>query len=67
VDLTRRRLLRLAAAAVALPGAAEFLGPWLQATQRDDYEPAFFNKDDFAALDAFTAILIPTDDTPGAR
>jgi Gluconate 2-dehydrogenase subunit 3 len=72
VDLTRRRLLRLAAAAAALPGATDFLGPWLQAAQRDgpaqpDYVPTFFDKDDFAALEAFTAILIPTDDTPGAR
>jgi len=67
VDLTRRRLLRLAAASVALPGAMEFLSPWLEAAQRDDYEPKFFGKDDFAALDALTAILIPTDDTPGAR
>ena len=31
MDVTRRRLLRLAAAAAALPGAAEFLSPWLQA------------------------------------
>jgi hypothetical protein len=60
-------LLRLAAASVALPGAIEFLGPWLQAAQRDDYQPAFFDKDDFAALEAFTAIMIPTDETPGAR
>jgi hypothetical protein len=60
-------LLRLAASAVALPGAAEFLSPWLQAAQQSDYQPKFFDKDDFAALEAFTAILIPTDDTPGAR
>jgi hypothetical protein len=32
-----------------------------------DYQPKFFDKDDFAALEAFTAILIPTDETPGAR
>jgi hypothetical protein len=32
-----------------------------------DYRPAFFGAADFAALEAFTAILIPTDDTPGAR
>jgi hypothetical protein len=65
-------LLRLAAAAAALPGATHFLGPWLQAAQRDDpaqpdYVPKFLDRDDFAALEAFTAILIPTDDTPGAR
>ena len=32
-----------------------------------DYKPAFFGPEDFAALDAFTGILIPADDTPGAR
>jgi hypothetical protein len=32
-----------------------------------DYQPAFFVAEDFAALQAFTEILIPTDDTPGAR
>ena len=60
-------MLRLAAASVALPGAVAFLSPWLDAARRDDYEPKFFDTEDFAALDAFTAILIPTDDTPGAR
>lgn len=32
-----------------------------------DYQPKFFNAEDFAALEAFTGILIPTDDSPGAR
>jgi gluconate 2-dehydrogenase gamma chain len=32
-----------------------------------DYQPKFFDREDFAALQAFTEILIPTDDTPGAR
>lgn len=32
-----------------------------------DYKPKFFSPEDFAALQAFTEILIPTDDTPGAR
>jgi gluconate 2-dehydrogenase gamma chain len=31
------------------------------------YTPTFFDADDFAALRSFTEILIPTDDTPGAR
>jgi gluconate 2-dehydrogenase gamma chain len=72
MDPERRLFLRLAAYAAALPGAAAFLGPWLQAAPVDrgaqlDYAPKFFDKDDFAALEAFTEILIPTDDTPGAR
>ncbi|PYR91452.1 MAG: hypothetical protein DMF84_16980 [Acidobacteria bacterium] len=32
-----------------------------------EYKPKFFNADDFAALQSFTEILIPTDGTPGAR
>lgn len=32
-----------------------------------DYHPKFFDAADFEALQAFTEILIPTDDTPGAR
>jgi len=32
-----------------------------------DYSPKFFDAADFDALRAFTEILIPTDDTPGAR
>lgn len=32
-----------------------------------DYTPKFFDAEDFAALQAFTEILIPTDETPGAR
>ena len=32
-----------------------------------DYTPKFFPPDDFQALQAFTEILIPTDETPGAR
>ena len=32
-----------------------------------EYQPKFFGAEDFAALQAFTEILIPTDDTPGAR
>ena len=31
------------------------------------YQPAFFSPEEFQTLDAFTAILIPTDDSPGAR
>lgn len=76
---TRRTLLDLAVRAAALPGAAEFFGAWLQAAQAHhssappeppllrNYRPRFFSTEDFAALQAFTEILIPTDDTPGAH
>jgi hypothetical protein len=82
MTLTRRDLLELAVRAAALPGAASFFSAWLRSGQTRhpaaihappqppflrDYRPAFFTPDDFQALQAFTEILIPTDDSPGAR
>ena len=80
---TRRDFLDVAVRAAALPGGAEFFAAWLRADDDHkhgdgspappeppllrDYKPAFFSPDDFHALQAFTEILIPTDDTPGAR
>ena len=73
-------MLELAVRASALPGAAGFFASWLRAADEHthssappeppllrDYTPKFFAADDFAALEAFTEILIPTDETPGAR
>ena len=80
--LSRRDLLGLAASALALPGASEFFSAWFKAGQQAphaahwqppespllrDYRPKFFGREDFEALQSFTEILIPTDDTPGAR
>jgi Gluconate 2-dehydrogenase subunit 3 len=75
--------MELAVRAAALPGAAAFFSEWLAAGQMathnehqnappeppllHDYKPTFFDGEDFAALEAFTQILIPTDETPGAR
>ena len=82
MELTRRDLLEIALRAAALPGAAQFFPAWLQAGRAmqhaasqappqppflRDYKPRFFSPEDFQALQAFTEILIPTDDTPGAR
>jgi hypothetical protein len=77
---TRRDLLDLVLRASALPGGAQFLATWLHAQQPHqhsdappeppllaNYRPQFFAPDDFAALQSFCEILIPTDDTPGAR
>ena len=80
---TRRDLLDLAIRAAALPAAGTFFTEWLRAAQAHqhpsgntappqptflrDYKPVFFANEDFAALQSFTEILIPTDDTPGAR
>lgn len=81
--LTRRDFVSLVSHALALPGAAQFLSAWLHAAPPAeqtfrmtappeppllrDYEPKFFSAADFEALQAFTEILVPTDDTPGAR
>ncbi len=80
---SRRDFANLALRAAALPGGSQFLAAWLRgADEHDhgghssappeppllrDYQPKFFDTRDFAALQAFTEILIPTDDTPGAR
>jgi gluconate 2-dehydrogenase gamma chain len=80
---TRREFLTLLSYALAAPGASRFFSAWLHAAAHPaqavrmmappeppllrDYEPKFFEGDDFRALQAFTQILIPTDDTPGAR
>ena len=80
---TRRDLLDLALRAAALPAAGPFFAEWLQAAQEHqhasrnsappqssflrDYKPSFFAPEDFAALQSLTEILIPADETPGAR
>lgn len=83
MSTSRRELIVLATRAAALPGGAAFFSAWLKAADEHnhsahssappepallrDYKPKFFNAEDFEALQAFTEILIPTDDTPGAR
>ena len=79
-DATRRDFVQLAVQVATLPSAAEFFAGWLRAGQSHshsgappeanflrDYKPRFFDAGDFAALQSFTEILIPTDETPGAR
>jgi hypothetical protein len=80
--LSRRDLLDMALRAAALPGGAAFFSTWLRADSGHshagsaapieppllrDYQPAFLDRSDFDALRAFTEILIPTDESPGAR
>jgi hypothetical protein len=82
MQLSRRDLIDMTLRAAAAAGGAEFLGVWLRqgaAHQHPSslappeppllrtYQPAFFSREDFDALQAFTEILIPTDETPGAR
>jgi hypothetical protein len=80
---SRRDLFDLALRAAALPAGAEFFAAFVRAGDTHehgagatappeppllrDYKPKFFAPGDFEALQAFTEILIPTDDTPGAR
>lgn len=82
MELSRRDLLEMALRAAAVPGAAAFFSTWVRAEAGHphpgatappeppllrDYRPAFFDRSDFEALQAFTEILIPTDESPGAR
>lgn len=83
MKLTRRDLVHLLVRSAALPGATVFFSEWLQAAAASqhthngsappepdywrEYQPKFFDAEDFSALEAFTEILIPTDETPGAR
>jgi len=77
---TRRDLLDILARAAALPGAMQFFAAWHRAADDHqhsaappeppllrDYQPRFFDAADFDVLQSFCEILIPKDDTPGAR
>lgn len=81
--MTRRDANWLMARAAATSGAAAFLTPWLAAQEGHThsteakppadthdwqaYEPKFFAQEEYVWLQWYTQILIPTDDTPGAR
>lgn len=77
---TRRELLELVTRVAALPAGAEFFSTWLEAADHEhgpaappeppllrNYKPRFFDASGFEALESFMDILIPRDDTPGAR
>lgn len=59
--LAAQNMSHNAHAHIALSHAPPEPGRWTS------YKPKFFSPEDFRNLDAFTAILIPTDETPGAR
>jgi hypothetical protein len=78
--MTRRDANWLITRATATVGAATFLPAWLVANEGhrhssappdphdwSSYRPKFFSAEEFQWLDSFTAILIPSDETPGAR
>jgi hypothetical protein len=81
-EMTRRDLGWVTAKVFSLAAGAEFFASWLRAGESHsgratpappeldrwkNYQPKFFSPSEFAMLDAYTAILIPSDDTPGAR
>ena len=82
-SIERRTLLECAVRLLAVPAGLNFLSAWSRAAQEhqhgaagsaplqpstlSQYRPQFFSPSDFAALQAFTELLIPTDETPGAR
>ncbi len=82
-SLSRRSLLDSVVRISSLPAGMAFFSAWTRAAQQHEhalgsadaqdilelakYQPQFFSHEDFAAIQAFTEILIPTDETPGAR
>jgi hypothetical protein len=79
-SMTRRDASWLIARAAATASAASFLAPWFTANEPhrhaaappdphdwNSYRSKFFSAQEFEWLETFTAILIPTDETPGAR
>jgi hypothetical protein len=77
--MTRRDAAWLVARVAGTAVGQSFFGPWLASAHEHNsaappepdrwtnYKPQFFSPEEFASLDAFSAILIPTDEAPGAR
>lgn len=77
--MTRRDAIWLLGRVAGTVAGQAFLNTWLSSAHENstappadiqrwqNYQPQFFSPAQFQALDQFTAILIPTDDTPGAR
>jgi hypothetical protein len=79
--MTRRDAGWLVAQAAVVAGGQEFFASWLRAAPAHNahssappepdrwlsYKAKFFSPEEFHMLDSFTAILIPADETPGAR
>lgn len=79
ISMTRRDASWMILRAAAVAGSGAFFSSWLNAAHGHGssappdphnwaaYKPKFFSQEDFRNLEAFSAVLIPTDDTPGAR
>jgi hypothetical protein len=82
-SLSRRTLLDSIVRISSLPAGMAFFSAWTRAAQQHQhasgsavgkdtselarYQPQFFAQEDFEAIQSFTEILIPRDETPGAR
>jgi hypothetical protein len=77
--MTRRHVLSLVSRVAASTAGQAFFPSWLSAqhehtsapppeTDRwSSYSPQFFSATDFHSLEQFVSILLPTDETPGAK
>ena len=74
-SVERREILRVLATAAGL-AACPGLSKWsfacgharsLLQIRPERYQPLFFNASEYALVERLTEIIIPTDDTPGAR
>ncbi len=77
--MDRREALTLLSRIAATAAGQSFFNSWLASAHDHEsqappsperwrnYIPQFFSTSDFHTLDEFTSILIPTDETPGAR
>ena len=74
--IERREVLRvmaLAAAASSFPGFSRWTfacghgGPAPGTVRPDVYRPQFFTPAEYATLERLTEMIIPSDDTPGAK
>ena len=67
------RILTLAAGAATFPGFSKWsfacghIGKALAQIKPAVYQPLFFTAPEYAMIERLTDIIIPTDDTPGAR
>ncbi|MBZ5667728.1 MAG: gluconate 2-dehydrogenase subunit 3 family protein [Acidobacteriia bacterium] len=67
------RMLTLAATAATFPGFSKWsfacghVGNALTQVKPAVYQPLFFTSPEYAMIERLTDIIIPTDDTPGAR
>lgn len=67
----RRQTLKYIAMLTGTVAGREFLAAWLpkhtQVADSKSWTPLFFKPDEFRAVEALTELIIPTDESPGAK